>query len=311
VRVLISRLSSLGDVVCCLPAAVAMKKRYPECRISWVCDSRFAAIPRMCAVVDETVEASPGVSPRTWPRFDEPFDVALDLQGLLKSGLTVARSHAKLKLGYHWQREGSWLFSQRVVPDETSWHVVDQYADVARAAGGEMDRAEFALTPDSDTLTSVRTKLFAGRQPETLVAINPGAAWATKRWPPESCASLIDLLATRGHTSVLIGGPSASDLALAESIAELCPSKPLLATGKTTLEELVALLSLCDVHVGGDTGSTHIMAALGRPAVGLYSITRPKRSCPYGQIDRCHHDPRGLDKIAPEAVCDTVLEALA
>ena len=80
--------------------------------------------------------------------------------------------------------------------------------------------------------------------------------------------------------------------------------------GETSVRELVALVRLASVHVGGDTGSTHLAAALDVPAVGLYGLTRPERSCPYGGIARCHHDPRGRRGIEVEPVWQTVRAAL-
>ncbi|MER3497087.1 MAG: hypothetical protein C4320_10260, partial [Armatimonadota bacterium] len=85
---------------------------------------------------------------------------------------------------------------------------------------------------------------------------------------------------------------------------------PVNLLGETSVRELVALMSLAAAHIGGDTGSTHLAAALGIPAIGLYSITRPQRSCPYGGIGRCHYDVAGLDRISPDAVLPTVLNAL-
>ncbi len=305
---LISRLSALGDVVCSLPAAGALKAGHPGCRVVWVCDPRFAAIPRLCRHVDEVIEARPGLSPKTWPRIEGEFEAALDLQGLAKSALIVWRCRAARKLGYHWQREGAWMASQAVLPDPSSWHIVDQYVDVARAAGGIAHQADFGLeAPEAPTVAQMLNEAGV-RQP--FVVLNPGAAWATKRWPPTHAGSLIDLLADQGVSTVLIGGRSQADRASARSVlaesragaADLC--------GRTSLEELVALLAACSAHVGGDTGSTHIAAALGVPAIGLYSITRPRRSCPYGQIDRCFYEPEGLDRIEPAAVASRVLEAI-
>lgn len=100
-RFLISRLSSLGDVVCSLPAAGALKAAFPDSKIAWVVDPRFAEVVECCRHVDEVVRAKPGFSPSTWPRWEGEFEAALDLQGLLKSALPVARAKAKRKLGYH------------------------------------------------------------------------------------------------------------------------------------------------------------------------------------------------------------------
>jgi len=122
-RFLIARLSALGDVVCSLPAASALKATWPDCHITWVADPRFAGIAQCCEAVDEVRVVKPSL--RSIPTYSEPFDAAFDLQGLLKSGLCLARAKAKTKLGYHWQREGSFLFSSPVAPDPTSWHIVD------------------------------------------------------------------------------------------------------------------------------------------------------------------------------------------
>lgn len=307
-RFLICRLSALGDVACSLPAAGALKKGFPDCHITWVADPRFAGVVRSCRHVDEVVEAKPSFRPETWPTPEGEFDAALDLQGLLKSSLVVKNTKAKKKLGYHWQREGAWLFSQRVIPDKSSLHVVDQYVDVARAAGGEADRADFGLYALPEALESVREKLGNG---ERFVVMNGGAGWATKRWPTGHFASLADRLEPHGFRTVLIGGKSDDDLAVQSEIVGRCNNRPIELAGKTSITELIALLSLSKAHVGGDTGSSHLAAALGIPAIGLYSITRPVRSCPYGQIDRCHFDRNGLAHILPDQVVETVLKAVS
>jgi len=303
-RILISRLSAMGDVVCTLPVASALKKGFPGCEIVWACDPRFSSIVECCPSVDQVIVVKPGFKKKTWPVFDQPFDVALDMQGLLKSALVVWRAKAPKKMGYHWQREGAFLFSSRVVPDPTSLHVVDQYVDVARAAGGQAHRAEFNLVPKPEDLEAMRTKLDERKVGERFVIVNPGAAWATKRWPSEHCAQLADFLHEKCVDTVLIG--SKGEKVLGDSIRALTPNTKDMA-GETNIRQLIALISLSSAHVGGDTGSTHIAAALNVPAIGLYSITRPERSGPYCQISRCHYDPQGLSHIRPEPVFETVL----
>jgi heptosyltransferase-1 len=307
-RYLISRLSALGDVVCSLPAATALKATFPDCHVTWVVDPRFAGIVECCTAVDEVVRCKPGLKPATWPTFDLPFDAALDLQGLMKSALGIARAKADQKLGYHWQREGSALFSVQVLPDPSSLHVVDQYVDVARAAGGQMDRAEFSLSPKDEDLTLVRSKLTQAGVDGAFVAMNAGAGWVTKRWPPEHFAVLISELRALGIPTVLLGGKGQDQEVIAAIARQGAQFTDL--SGQTSVRELVALISLSAAHVGGDTGSTHLAAGLGKPAIGLYSITRPQRSCPYGQIQRCHYKPSALADITPAEVLPTVLEAL-
>jgi ADP-heptose:LPS heptosyltransferase len=303
-RFLISRLSAMGDTVCCLPAAVALKATFPDSYIAWLVDPRFKAVVECCPSVDEVVEYRPSLGPL--PKW-EPFDVAMDLQGLFKSAWPIFRARAKLKLAYHWQREGSALAAQRVLPDPSSLHVVDQYLDVARAAGADCETAEFNLQPPASVIESIREKL-GGNGP--LVILNPGAGWISKRWPPDNFAALADAVATRGVTAVLIGGKAEADVQAAEEVLSRCRQKPLNLVGQTNIKELIGLIGMAKAHVGGDTGSTHIAAALGVPAVGLYGITNPIRSCPYRQIDRCHYDPRGLAAIPTEPVIQTLAQIL-
>lgn len=308
-RFLLSRLSALGDVVCTLPAAVALKQTFPDSEVTWAVESRFADVVECCSAVDVVVKVKPRFGPSSWPKVEGEFDVGFDMQGLFKSGIVIAKAVAKEKLGYHWQREMAWLFTSRVLPDKSSLHVVDQYVDVARAAGAQMDRAEFGLKPKAGDGATVKEKLGGVDGP--LVIVNPGAGWVTKRWPPEHFATLIDHLSVEGCVCVLIGGKAEADREAVEQVSRLCKQPPRSLAGNTSVGELIALIDMADAHVGGDTGSTHIAAALDRPAIGLYSITRPQRSCPYGQIDRCHYDAKSLSNIDPGAVHASVKEALS
>jgi ADP-heptose:LPS heptosyltransferase len=307
-RILIARLSSLGDVVCGLPVAVALREAFPGSEIFWAVDPRFAGIPLCCTAIDQTILIR---KPNELDPF-RPFDVAIDLQGLLKSALLVARSGARIRVGYHWQREGARLFSRPVLPDPTSVHIVDQYVDVARGLGATMTTARFGLKAVAEDLEDIR-RLLAERDIDSsrlegrFVVLNAGAGWASKRWPPASFAAVANGLRERGLHAVFIGAGEA-DQAVFREVVAAGASEAVSLLGKTTVRELVALLTLAYAHIGGDTGSTHLAAALGVPAIGLYSITRPERSCPYGQIDRCLYSPVGLSEIAPEEVLAQVDE---
>src|ERR1700761_507027 len=99
-NVLISRLSSLGDTVCCLPVATAIKKTFPESHITWVVDPRFASIVERCPSVDQVVRYKFKFGQKV--TFERSFDVAMDLQGLLKSCWPVLFAKSGKKVGYHW-----------------------------------------------------------------------------------------------------------------------------------------------------------------------------------------------------------------
>lgn len=300
-RVLISRLSALGDVVCTLPVASAIKAQWPDSEISWVVDKRFRAIVDGCRSVDHVLERPQPLEMKALG----DFDVAMDMQGLFKSGVLVGFCRAAKKIGYHWQREGAGLFSQRVLPDPTSIHVVDQYVDVARSLGAETDRADFDLQPSDDAVDRVREKLSAkGWNGDKLVAMNAGAGWASKRWAPDHFARLAEQVSTDLARVVFLGAPS--DRSTFAEVQAHGASQAIDLVGETSIAELVALLSLCAAHVGGDTGSTHIAAALAKPAIAIYTLTRPERSCPYGQIERCfsgHPEVEPVYEKLKEALC--------
>jgi ADP-heptose:LPS heptosyltransferase len=189
--------------------------------------------------------------------------------------------------------------------------VVDQYVDVARAAGGQAHAAEFGLSAGSDDLLAAQELILESKIDGRYVVMNPGGAWASKRWPAGHFAAVCDRLFEAGVGQVLVGGSAPEELEAADQIVSLCGSaKPASLVGKTSIGALIAVIELSAAHLGGDTGSTHIAAALGKPAVGLYSATRPERTCPYGQFERCHYDQAGLERIEPNAVFETLLEAL-
>lgn len=309
-RFLVSRLSALGDVVLTLPAAVALRRSFPDSEIVWVVDRRFAGIVECCRAVDRRHVVDRKRLFEEVRSFSESFDVAFDLQGLLKSALFVRRARAPLKLGYHWMREGAWLFSQRVWPDPSSRHLVDQLVDVVRAGGAHAGRAEFDLAPLPEDAERVHLELRRRGVDEPFVLMNAGAGWPEKRWPPRYFARLCEMLAAAGIQSVFLGAPTEQDRDLFHQVVSEGARSAISMVGETSVRELVALVAQAAVHVGGDTGSTHVAAALGIPAIGLYAATDPERTGPYGQGDRVLFDPRGLDRIDPQAVFARVLEVL-
>jgi heptosyltransferase-1 len=305
-RYLVSRLSALGDVVCTLPVASALKKIDPDAHIVWVIDPRFEAVLNCAPLVDDRIVVKPGFSPKKWPKIEGEFDAAFDMQGLLKSAV-VLRNLKCPKFGFHWQREGAGFFSRKVLPDPTSFHVVDQYVDVVRAFGGpDLHEAEFALKAPDSAKESIREKLLNLGVSGKYAVLNPGAGWATKRWPVQYFAEVAKWLGAKGFSSVLIGGRKEAEQEPAREVIALAGESAVSLAGQTSIEELIALVEGAAVHIGGDTGSTHIASAVKTPLVGLYSITRPDRSGPYGCISDCCYNPEGLSKIHPEQVLEVL-----
>jgi heptosyltransferase I len=300
-RILVARMSSMGDVVHTLPVAAALKSISDDVEVVWAASKRWAPIVKLCRSVDQVVTAK-GRAFEDWRIAQDlgRFDAALDMQGLFKTGFFVGAAKADQKLGYHWQREASWLFSSPVRPDPTSIHVIDQYLDVPRALGAKVHWPNFDLHPTQEDQSRMAGLLGeqGWEKGRPLIAVNPSSARVVKRWAPECLARAVRLICQAGAQCFFIGAPG-EEAAFEEVAAEGIP--PVMSlVGKTSPAELVAAISLADAHIGGDTGSTHIAAALGKAAYSVYTATRPERSCPYGQIHRCRTaDP---DELAAQVI---------
>jgi heptosyltransferase-1 len=295
-RLLIVKLSSIGDVVHALPVAVALRRHYPQAHISWAAEDWTAPLLRGHPAIDRII-AFPTMrwgcfGPRWVQSYwqavhslrSASYDVSIDLQGLLKSAAVVLLSRAPLRIGVHGQREGAHLVSHAVPRYAGRLHVVEDNLRCAEFLGASPTPVSFAIPVQPNARASIDKMLseleVAGEMP--LIVINPSASAAWKTWPVEHWAQVASALSTAG-TIVLVGG--FAQRAVHAEIARRAGRAVYDLTGRTTLAELVALLDRCTIHIAPDTGSAHIAAALGRPVVGLYGPTPTWRKAPYGYED--------------------------
>lgn len=295
-RLLIVKLSSIGDVVHALPAACALRRRYPSARITWLVEEPAAPLLVGHPAIDRVVTAPAirsagdlrrraGDLARAIAQLrSEPYDVALDLQGLLRSSILATLSRATMRVGTPYQREGAGWVSYGVAGLPGRAHAVEENLSVAAFLDAPVEPVCFGLQASRDAAQSVTRTLAAngvdGAFP--LIVINPSASAPWKSWAASRWAEVAEGLSREG-TTVLVGGGEhrRRHAALARSARGLVD-----LTGHTTLSELVALLDRCAVHIAPDTASAHIAAALGRPVVSLYGPTAPRRLAPWGQGDR-------------------------
>ena len=332
-NVALVKLSSLGDVVHALPVAAALHARLPRARVAWIVERREAAILRGNPAVDEVIP----VDTRGWRDCrtlvaaaavagqlaelrrhlrGARFDVAIDLQGLLKSGVLTAATRAPLRIGYaaaHCRERMNALFTNRhVSPPASARHVVERYLALLEPLGVRALSVEFPLPMDA--LAEARIDDFltrSGLKPRSrLIVLNPGAGRADKRWPVERFRALTERLTLEaGAAVVVVWGPD--EVALAETIVDSSRAGRALLAPPTSVEELVSLLRRASVVVGGDTGPLHLAAALAVPCVGLYGPTLVERTGPYGQTERALVGPDGtLASLGVDAVFHAVADAL-
>jgi lipopolysaccharide heptosyltransferase II len=210
----------------------------------------------------------------------ESYDAAIDLQSLAKSSLVALLSRAPIRVGHPWQREGARLVS-RPIPCRPGAHVVEQYLACAEALGASSAEVTFDLPVQAAARARVSELLSKhGLDGEKLIVLNPSASKSRKCWPAERWAEVAKSLANAGDLALVGTG---AEVRRHDDIARRAGGRVHDLTGQTTLTELVALLERSALHVGHDTGTAQIAAALGIPVVSIFGPTDPRRVAPWGQ----------------------------
>lgn len=305
-RLLILKLSSIGDVVMALPVAVALKRAYPYVWITWAAQAPAAQILYGHPAVDEVLAVRrPGHGglygawfyAREWLRLapmlrQGEFDAAVDLQGLFKAAVLGRIARAPRRLGFADERRELNRWLNNVPVEAAGAHAVDRYLQMAKALGAEPYPVDFAFPAPPEADADIEELLGAeGLLGEHLVGLIPFASDAHKCWPGERFAQVAAWLSARGLRCVVIGG--AQDAQAAEAIADAAGDGVVSLAGRTNLPQLAALIRRCRLVIGNDTGPLHIAAAVGTPVVGLYGPTDPNKVGPYGWIDQVlwHREP--------------------
>jgi lipopolysaccharide heptosyltransferase I len=299
-RIALIKPSALGDIVHSLPVLTALRRRYPAAHITWVVSRSYEALLRGHPDLDATLSfervsfrRSPLRSPLAQVRLARQlragkFDLVVDLQGLLRSGLMALVSGAARRVGLAGSREGATHCYTDIVPvpngarvNEGTLHAVERYWLVARALGAGDGPVAFRLPLDEAASRWAAEVLRDCPRPWLVLGV--GSRWPTKRWPGEHFGVLARRAQERfGGTALFVG--TQDEAALARQVAGLVPGPVRHLAGATTLAQLAALLSRADVILANDTGPLHLAAALGRPVVAPYTCTRPRLHGPYGAL---------------------------
>jgi heptosyltransferase-1 len=305
---LIVRLGALGDIIHAVPAAAAVRAAFPASRIDWLVDERHRAMIDLVTVVNHAVVLEQS-SIRGWMDVagrmrQVRYDVAIDLQGLLKSALLARASGAARVLGFsiwHLREKTARPFysetSHEDIPGGEPDHVIHKNLRLLRALGVTETRVRFPLADvESSALAAVRATL-GGDRPFAL--INPGAAWPNKRWPSERYGEVAAFLRdVRGLPSFVLWGPG--EEGLAGAVVETSAGAARVAP-PTGLPDVLALSRVASLMISGDTGPLHIAAAAGTPTISLFGPTDPHRNGPWSSDDvaisrygacGCHYERR-------------------
>jgi lipopolysaccharide heptosyltransferase II len=211
--------------------------------------------------------------------------LAVDLQGLFRSGVISYLSGAKVRVGFKNGREGSTLFyTHPVAVPMTPMHALDRYLLVAKSLGAVQTEpvCSIPISREDEQAAHQLLKSIGLSDSRNFVVVNPTARWWTKRWPIDRFARLADLLQDLGFPVVLIGAES--DIPEIQRLQALTRTSPRSVTGRTTLKQLAALLKRSSLLITNDSGPMHLAAAVGTPVVAVFGPTDPVRTGPYRHL---------------------------
>ncbi len=340
-RILIVKMSAIGDVVHSLPVLAALRRMYPSARIHWLVEEAAAGLleghPYLDRVLLSRRKAWVAGIRRGNMRVlrdvrsfianlrAEPYDLVIDLHNLAKSSIWVALARSPRKLGFYGTAEfASVPLTEKVGPEDFRLHAVDRYLTFISYLGGSVADPEFPVPVTAAHRQRVDELLTeAGYGRRSLAAVHPVALWATKLWNVRAFGETARRMRDELGLDVVFTGGAGDRRYMREVMnGEFPPEADF--CGRLSLLESAALFERCAVAVTTDTGPMHLAAAMSTPVVALFGPTDPTRTGPYGNghtvlraglscspcfRKRCD-DIQCMDLITPDHVLEAVKDRL-
>lgn len=290
-RILIVKLSSIGDVIHTLPTLQAIHRALPEAEVSWAVEKGAAALLRDNPLLTNLIEIDTRSlrGEKLWTEKwhlgreqlrqlkSRKFDIALDFQGLLKSGLIAKLSAARRRLGFAKEslREplSRYLLTETVeVPErinviEKNLRLAEKALQIEIPIDGDDYKFPIATNENDYSEAEAVIRRIGNR----FVILNPGGGWTTKLWAAEKFGQLADRILDEFNLKAVINfGPGEEALAARVQAASK-PGQTLAAS--LSLKGFYELSKRAALYVGGDTGPTHLAVAAGTPVVGIFGPT--------------------------------------
>lgn len=275
-RILIVKLSSLGDLLHALPAVHCLKSGL-NAEIDWIVHPFYVELAKCFSDVSRVL-----VFPRRAPPAEfirqirllraEQYEIIIDLQGILKSAFVSRLARGTKRIGPSFHREGSVLFYKAVAGTRNkNRHAIDEIMDVVR----------YLNLPELPPAFPMTVPLQLVSEPSPRIALLPFSRWPSKNWPLMSFARVGHELQENLGASIYIMGASGDHLPGAEIAREL-GGRAINLAGKTTLPQLAGLLREMDLVITNDSGPMHLAAVMGAPVLAMYGPSDPVRTGPYG-----------------------------
>jgi heptosyltransferase-1 len=316
-KILLIKLSAVGDVVHTFPVLNKLRRRYPAARLDWLVTPGIGELLQHNSAISNVIEFTRDERSAPWRvapyvaaarlvaqlRAVE-YDLVIDLQGQLRSGFFAFTSGAPVRIGFDkpradiwrtltrkipeearehaWQgaREGSWLaYTDHIALPTLDIHPVERYLGIGPMLGLDDGPADFSFPIPQEARARIDALAdYYDIAKAKLLVMAPGTNWETKEWRREAFAEVARHFMQNKFAVTLIG--SERERALCDDVAKLAPGAINLA-GETTLSELAALISRATICVTNDSGPMHLAVALGRPVVSIFGPTDPVWAGPY------------------------------
>jgi heptosyltransferase-1 len=328
-RILITRLSAIGDNLLTFPMLVSLKHHWPQAKVLWVVDCAASQFLQHHPDIDQVIRLPKGFLKRPQLlrqvvgqlRSFSP-DIAIDPQGLFKSALLTWLSGAKTRIGFDRSqaREAAWWwYNHRVTVGDG--HMIDKQFQLAKAAGAHLESLDFGWqVPDADRDWAQSTLDQLGLGERNYLLFNPGSAWPGKNWSPQRFGEVAGRMGKEAGWKTMMLWGNDKELQMAQQAVAASDGHATLAPA-TTLVQAAALVSKARLILSGDTSVLHAATMLGRPSVSLFGPTLPHRSGPYWRDDvalqKRYHDGSSRQRRRADASAileitrDEVVEAIA
>lgn len=322
-RILICRLSAIGDSILTMPLLCSLRDRFPRAFLAWVVEPAAAPLLQNHPCLDKLIVApkawlkSPAAICQVRRRLRElAFDIAIDPQSLTKSAAAGWLSGTRLRIGFQAPRGRElavWLNNNLVQPSAS--HLVDAQLELLQPLGIERPRVRFAVPRDETAERKMDGVLRTVHLRCPFATINVGAGWDSRLWPTARYGRVAKHLGQTRMMPSLVVWSGERERAWAEEVVAASGGHALLAP-PTSLTELCAVMRRARMFLGSDTGPMHLAAAVGTPCVTLFGTTRPEQSGPYGSQHVCVQQryqagsSRQRRRAANNAMCDISVETV-
>lgn len=288
-RILITRLSAVGDCVLTLPLVCALRRHFPHAVVTWAVEPMSATLLSRHPAIDQLV-----VVPKGWLKSPHVIrilrdrllalhlDWVLDPQSLTKSSLLGWLSGAARRIGFarpQGRELAPWINNERIPRGAT--HIVDASLKLLEPLGVTATDAQFGLPMLPEAEAAVDRFVGDACLNGGYAVINGAASWVSKQWPAERFGRVARYLGEQYELPTVVTWAGPREASIADQIVAKSGGRAMLAPA-TTLPHLTALLRRARLMISSDTGPLHLAAAVGTPCVGLYGPTRVENSGPYG-----------------------------